>query len=356
MTNLTKSFDDALARLREAVEAGTTPGGVLGVGVGRTVEGVAALGSAETGEHTRPVTEETYFDVASLTKVAATLPVVLGLIADGRLTLESRVVEVLPDFAHGTASPNGSEQRSAVTVEHLLTHTSGLPSHSELWRLGLEPDALRRRFVTAPLSTPPGTHVEYSSVGFMVLGWMVEGLTGKGLDVLLSEYVTEPLGLRHTSFGPLSGDIAATERGTDGRYRVGVVHDENAAALGTATGHAGLFSTAGDLASYLAAWTNPKEDWLPVHLRCASVRDRTASLDGHRGLGWTARHDRYDQLGPAWPDSAVFHSGFTGTSLALDPPSERWVVLLTNDVHFGRGRGWMNALRHAVHTPLAPCR
>ncbi|MGH9104526.1 MAG: serine hydrolase domain-containing protein, partial [Acidimicrobiales bacterium] len=223
------------------------------------------------------------------------------------------------------------------------------------WRLGLAPAELRGRFTGEPLLAPPGRAVEYSDLGFLVLGWLAEAVTGETLDALVARWVSQPLGLISTGFGPRQErDVAATEAGPDGRYRAGVVHDENAAALGYPVGHAGLFSTAADLAAYLGAWTAASDDWLPGGLRGEATRDRTAGLGGHRGLGWTARHDAYDQLGDAWPESAVFHSGFTGTSLALDPPSRRWVVLLTNDIQLGRQRGVINPLRWAVHTALAP--
>jgi CubicO group peptidase (beta-lactamase class C family) len=197
--------------------------------------------------------------------------------------------------------------------------------------------------------------VAYSDIGFLVLGWLIERLTRTALDTLLARHVTGPLQLDATSYGPVDpARCAATEHRPDGTRCRGSVHDEIAAQLDTPAAHAGVFSTAGDLAGYLAAWSALTDAWLPCSLRRQATSDRTSQLDGHRGLGWTARHDAYDQLGDAWPQSAVFHSGFTGTSLALDPPSGRWVVLLTNDVHFGRGRGTINPLRRAVHTALAP--
>lgn len=339
----------AVHALQQAVAARTTPGGVLAAGRGAEVELLEAVGWAETGERSRPMTPDTLFDLASLTKVVATLPVALRLLAEGALALETPVVDVLPAFAGGSAG------RSAVTLEHLLTHTAGLPAHREYWRLGLSPAALRDRLLSEPLEAPPGSRACYSDLGFLALGWIAEAVAGRPLDALVADWVAAPLGLRRTGYGPRAEeDVAATEAGPGGRRRVGTVHDETAAALGAPAGHAGVFAPAGELGAYLAAWLASGEDWLPRELRDAATRDRTSGLGGHRGLGWAARHDRYDQLGDAWPETAVFHSGFTGTSLALDPPSGRWVVLLTNDVHFGRERGFINPLRRAVHTALAP--
>lgn len=345
----------ALSILRGAVDSGATPGGVLAAGWGDETEVLSAYGWAEAGPpgERRAMSTSTVFDLASLTKVVATLPVVLRLLADGRIGLGSKVADLLPGFGTGAAA------RAEVTVEHLLTHTSGLPPHREYWRLGLGSAELRQRFLEEPLELAPGDlpggKVVYSDIGFMLLGWLAEAVTGRSLSSLVSEWVAEPLGLGGTGYGPRpAGDVAATEMGPDGRYIVGVVHDENAACLVAPVGHAGLFSTPGDIATYARAWLSGSEDWLPRRWREEAVRDRTLGLGGHRGLGWVARGDAFDPLGEAWPATAVSHTGFTGTSLAFDPPSGRWVVLLTNDVHFGRGRGTVKELRRAVHEALAP--
>jgi serine-type D-Ala-D-Ala carboxypeptidase len=334
--------------LASAVDAGETPGGVLAAGWGDETELLWAYGWAETVARRRLMNTGTVFDLASLTKVLGTLPVVLRLLADGRLSLESRVAELLPGFN------TGHEERDRVTVEHLLTHTSGLPAHREYWRLELEPPELARRLLEEPLVNPPGSQVVYSDIGFIVLGWVAEAVTGRRLDALVGDWVVAPLGLRHTGYSPAQGDdVAATEPGPDGSSRAGV-HDETAAALSVPVGHAGLFSTAGDLAVYLSAWDSRRGGWLSQAWRQEAVKDRTAGIGGHRGLGWVARGDGFDRLGERWPSTAVSHTGFTGTSLAIDPPSGRWVVLLTNDVHFGRNRGTIKALRLAVHEALAP--
>jgi CubicO group peptidase (beta-lactamase class C family) len=331
------------------VDAGETPGGVLAAGWGNETELLWAYGWAETGACLRPISTSTVFDLASLTKVVGTLPVVLHLLADGRLSLESKVADLLPEFS------TGPEERARVTVEHLLTHTSVLPATSEYWRLGLQPQQLARQLLEEPLVAPPGSQVLYSDIGFIVLGRVAEAVTGRRLDALVEDWVATPLGLGHTGYGAAPGDdVAATEPGPDGSCRLGMVHDETAAALSVPAGHAGLFATAGDLAAYLGAWASNGEEWLPQGWRQEAVRDRTAGLGGHRGLGWVARGDSLDRLGERWPSSAVSHTGFTGTSLAVDPPSGRWVVLLTNDVHFGRDRGTIGALRLAVHEALAP--
>lgn len=338
----------AIDLLQDAVESGELPGWALAAGRGDQVELVRAGGLTGTAEAARPVTADTLFDLASLTKVVATLPVSLALLRDGSIGLDSRVAEILPEF---DCAPGKAE----VTVAHLLTHTSGLPATRPYGTQRLPAATIRERLLAEPLDVPPGTRVAYSDIGFLVLGRVVEQTAGASLDSLLADHVTRPLMLGDTGYGPVDRErAAATERRADGTVCRGSVHDEIAAQLGEPAGHAGVFATVGDLAAYLAAWVSAGDGWLPLALRGQATRDHTSHLGGHRGLGWAARHDPYDQLGDAWPESAVFHSGFTGTSLALDPDSRRWVVLLTNDVHLGRGRGTINPLRRAVHTALAP--
>jgi CubicO group peptidase (beta-lactamase class C family) len=338
----------AIDLLERAVAAGELPGWVLAAGHGDELVVLEAGGLSDTGAAARPVTQDTLFDLASLTKVVATLPIALALLRDGAVRLDSRVVEHLPAF-------DTSEGKAAITVEHLLTHTSGLPATRPYGTQRLPAATIRERLLAEPLEAPPGSRVSYSDIGFLVLGRLVEQVAGATLDSLLADHVTGPLALAATEYGPVDPRrAAATERRPDGTICRGSVHDEIAAQLGGPAAHAGVFATAGDLASYLAAWVSTGDAWLPAELRALATRDHTSHLDGHRGLGWAARHDAYDQLGEDWPPGAVFHSGFTGTSLALDPDSGRWVVLLTNDVHFGRGRGTINPLRRAVHTALAP--
>ncbi len=299
------------------------------------------------------MSERTVFDLASLTKVVATLPVTLRLLQGGHLELGTKVADVLAGFA--SSGDGDDDARRQVTVEHLLTHTSGLPAYRDYWRLGLGAAELAARLVSEPLVSSPGSEVVYSDIGFYLLGRVCETVAGRRLPELVESWVTGPLAMGKTSYGPrLEEEVAATEPGPDGRARVGIVHDETAAALGGVAGHAGLFSTAGDLALYLGAWLAHGDGWLARTWREEAWRDRTEGLGGHRGLGWVARGDAYDQLPENWPTSAVSHTGFTGTSVAFDPPSGRWVVLLTNDVHFGRNRGTIKPIRQAVHGALAP--
>jgi CubicO group peptidase (beta-lactamase class C family) len=290
------------------------------------------------------------FDLASLTKVVATLPSVLILAAAGELDLDSPVCVYVPAFTGA-----GREQ---VTIRQLLCHTSGLPAEVRFWRECSDADAARRALPSTPLVAGPGTRVEYSDVGFMLLGNVVEAASGMTFDAAVAELVTGPLKMTSTRFNPGQQDrrrAAATELGPDGNALVGVVHDENARFFGGVMGHAGLFSTVDDLVLYVRAWLASSSPAALLSRWCGEAcRDQTAGLNGCRGLGWVLRGDAADFLDDSWPPTSVSHTGFTGTSLALDPASRYWAVLLTNDVHFGRGRGTIKGLRQRVHAACGP--
>jgi CubicO group peptidase (beta-lactamase class C family) len=359
VTKAEESQLDAVGRILAAAVTDGAPGGAdvpgLTAAVGRGPRTLAswALGQADTATP-RPMRPDTVFDLASLTKVVATTTVTLALAGQSLIGLDDQVVKHLP-AATQLATPG-------VTVRQLLTHTSGLPSSVNFYEWCAGRDQLLRELYATPLEVPPGTRVAYSDLGFMMLGEMAAAVTGEPLDTLFRRLVAEPLGMADTGYlsdspagGPPAGGFAATEPRADGTPWIGVVHDENARVMGGVAGHAGLFSTAADLAIFAAWWVGHDDGAgpVPAALRRDSERCQTPGLEGHRGLGWVRIGDRYDILGEAWPDSAVSHTGFTGTSLALDAPSGVWVVLLTNDVHYGRSRGIIRPLREAVHAAVA---
>jgi CubicO group peptidase (beta-lactamase class C family) len=263
-----------------------------------------------------------------------------------------------------------------VTIRHLLTHTSGLPDSRKFYEWCSSRDELLHNLFATPLEAPPGTRVTYSDLGFLALGEIVAAVAGEPLDAAVHELVTAPLGMTSTGYTPLSGTglpgtgrsgtspsdprraaapeaFAATERRTDGTPWNGTVHDENARLMGGVAGHAGLFSTVADLATFCAWWVSDASGPVPATLRREAESRQTAGLGGNRGLGWVRSDDRFDILTGSWPPSAVSHSGFTGTSLALDSPSGVWAILLTNSVHFGRDATAVKALRRDFHAAVA---
>lgn len=340
---------EVTAVLTGAVAAGTLPGAVFAGGrPGQPAEFVTVGAAQLRGGPRRPMRGDTLFDLASLTKVVATLPAVLVLAERGDLALADPVRRFLPTFS--------GAGRDDVTVRHLLTHTSGLPAEIKFWQRCTDPAPALTALLAAPLERRPGAAVVYSDVGFMLLGRIVAGVCGAAFDACVADLVTGPLGMTRTCFCPtpdVGRDAAATELQPDGTALTGVVHDENARLFGGVSGHAGLFAPAADLVRYLTgAWLGP--ELLSPATRAEACRLQTAGTGGHRGLGWVLRGDPMDSLGPHWPATSLSHTGFTGTSLAWDPVSGAWAVLLTNDVHFGRARGTIRPLREAVHTACAP--
>ncbi len=349
------------ARLRRAgelvasaVRDGGVPGAVAVVGRGPMTLAGWVAGRADTTQATaRPMTAATLFDLASLTKVVATTTAVLALAGDGRLALDDPAARYLPRF---TALRDG-----AVTIRHLLAHVSGLPDTRKFYQWCSNREELLRDLFATSLQAPPGTRVTYSDLGFLALGEVVAGIAGEPLDAAVRDLVTGPLGMTSTGYTPLADtnwvgapdQFAATEPQEDGTPVSGVVHDENARLMGGVAGHAGLFSVAADLAAFCAWWVGDADIPVPAALRRQAESGQTAGLGGSRGLGWVRGGDRFDILGGHWPASAVSHTGFTGTSLALDSPSGVWAVLLTNSVHFGRDATAVKALRRDFHAAVA---
>jgi CubicO group peptidase (beta-lactamase class C family) len=344
--------------VEDAVATGVIPGAVLAAGIGSAEPALLHVtGDAQRDQQaTRPMTADTIFDLASLTKVAATTPVALRLIAAGNIGLDDPVRRYLPEFA-GLGKEN-------VTVRQLLTHTAGLPDHRKYYEYLDEAGRVRAAALSEPLVCRPGTTFAYSDVGFITLGELCATVAGEALDQLARELVYEPLGMSGTGFRPravLAGRIASTEL-VGGVAKTGVVHDENAEVMGGVAGHAGLFGTAADLARYAAAWAVPDSEAglalrLPAWLTAEALRCQTDGVAGQparRGLGWGLRRDRWDNMGDGWPATGAGHTGFTGTSLSIDPVTGLWTVLLTNAVHFGRGpEHSVVGLRKNVHATTA---
>ena len=336
---------DARLVLESALRDGAIPGAVAAVGVGHRELARWVTGDAERWcGRSRAMTDATVFDLASLTKVTATLPAVLLLVQDGRCSLDDPLTGLLPDL------PLTDDR---LTPRHLLTHTGGLPAHRPFHERVSGLRALVRAAAAEPLERPPGSGVTYSDLGFLLLGAMVAAVAEEPLPAFAARRVFGPLGMSATFEPPAAwlARTAATEV-VDGRPVLGVVHDENAAAGGPGCGHAGLFGTLDDLVRYVRAWVDPGESLVGPPLRAEAVRCATEGMGGARGLGWTCRGDAYDILADGWGPDAVSHTGFTGTSLAFDPRSGRWAVLLTNAVHFGRNRDTIVSLRRRFHAAL----
>ena len=338
---------EAARILRAAARERRVPGAVAVVGKGQATLGTWTVGQADaTAGRTRPMRAGTLFDLASLTKVTGTATAVLALARPGGLGLDDPAGRYLPSFG----------ALRAVTIRQLLSHTSGLPDTRKFYQSCATRGELLRDLEATPLEAAPGTRVTYSDLGFMALGQIVCVVAGEPLDAAVRHLVTGPLGMTRTGYNPLApaADFAATQPRPDGTAWTGVVHDENARLMGGVAGHAGLFAPAADLATFARWWVSDGDSVLPAALRREAERCQTAGLEGCRGLGWVGQGDRFDILRGGWPAGSVSHTGFTGTSLALDAASGWWVVLATNSVQFGRAPERMRALRRELHAVLAP--
>ena len=327
-----------LATIDRIVMRGINAGGYPGaaVVVGRQGYAVFQKGFGKLGwtaSSARVTADRSIYDLASLTKVVGTTTAAMVLYDQGKLDLEAPVSTYLPAFSGGW--------KDSVTVRHLLTHRSGLPAGRDLWRVARTPDEARAAVLSTNLECRPGQCYIYSDLGADVLGFVVEALAGESLDVFLHDKVFEPLGMTDTFFKPadsLTYRIAPTEIAPPRGYPLrGEVHDENAYALGGVAGHAGLFSTAADLSIFAQMMLNGG-----MYNGVRILSDTTVSLftrraAGTRALGWDTA-DGDGGSGKFLDSRAYGHTGYTGTSIWIDPERETFVLLLTNRVHAARAR------------------
>ena len=336
---------DRIARLLGEAVTGGYPAGATVLVVDAEGELFRAFGgwSCVVSEPI-PTSRETIYDLASLTKVVSTVTLVLSLADGGAWALDDPAASFLPGFP-----------QSAITLRQLLTHTSGLPAHRELYRLQGGKQAVRDAVFSEARNAEPGA-VVYSDLGYMLLGWAFEETSGVPLDRAFAETVAAPLGLKRTRFKPPKRErrlIAATELDGDQRLVPGLVwgevHDGNAWALGGVAGHAGLFAPATDLGRFASALLS---DSHPV-LQAATIAEMTSYQAGGppdtRGLGWQLDAGEW---GP-WPRTTYWHTGFTGTSLLVAPELDCAVVLLMGGVHPSRRPERQAALRANIHRVLA---
>ncbi len=327
-----------LAKIDHVIERGIRAGGYPGAAVVVGRKGAAVwergFGRLDWNSSSPSVTpEESIYDLASLTKVIGTTTAIMVLYDEGRIQLDDPVSKYIPEFSGG--------EKDSVTIRLLLEHRSGLPAGRDLWRIAQTPEQARQDVIDTPLEYAPGRGQIYSDLGADMLGFVVEAVSGERLDQFLQEHVFTPLGMNDTFFRPsaaLRDRVAPTEIAPPRGYPLqGEVHDENAYALGGIAGHAGLFSTAADLSVFAQMMLNGGE-YNGVRI----VADSTVALftkraAGSRALGWDTC-DGEGSCGQYLGDRAYGHTGFTGTSIWIDPDREMFVILLTNRVHEARAR------------------
>jgi uncharacterized protein YbbC (DUF1343 family)/CubicO group peptidase (beta-lactamase class C family) len=343
------ALDDAIG---QAIRENRIPGAVLLVGHDGQVVYRKAYGHRAEVPRPEPMTADTIFDCASLTKVVATTSSLMKLLEQGKLRLNDRVTEYLPEFQGG---------KSDITVRNLMTHFSGLRPDLDLdpaWS-GYE-TGIHRALVDKPAG-PPGARFVYSDINFILLGEIVHRLSGEMLPDYAREKVFEPLGMRDTMFQPpasLRPRIAPTELlEKDHLLLRGVVHDPTARYMGGIAGHAGLFSTADDLARFCQMLLD-RGAWLSVPIFSPPAVEKFTTPQSPpdqpilRGLGWDIDSPYSGERGDLFPIGSYGHTGFTGTSVWLDPKSNTYVILLTNAVH-PHARPSITSLRGKVSTIVA---
>lgn len=333
--------------LSEEIKNRTMPGAVIRVKHKGEWVLQEAVGHNSTEQDQVNMTDELLFDVASLTKVMATLPSVLKLLETGDMYLNDRVAYFLPEF--------GKNGKGDVTIRQLLTHSSGLISHRPYFERKLNYESVLKEIFDDQLTYQPDTAVVYSDLGYMLLGEVVKVVSGAPLEEFARETIFEPLRMQQTGFLPKRErqEVAPTEYLDHiGGHKYGIVHDDNTEFMGGVSGHAGLFSTIGDVTKYCEILENEgiyngKKILNPAWLR-KSKENFTPFSEESRGLGWQLRGIGPSPAGDLMSPFAFGHTGFTGTSFYLDPVHETTIILLTNRVYFGRHER-MNRMRPRLH-------
>jgi len=342
----------------DAIARREIPGAVLIVGHDGQVVYRKAYGNRAIEPRPEAMTPDTVFDCASLTKVVATTTAVMQLWEQGKFRMNDPVAKYLPEF--------GQNGKQDITIRQLLVHYSGLAPDLDLTKAweGKE-TAYRMAFEEAP-ERAPGAAFEYSDINFVVLGALVERLSGESLDAYAAKHIFASLGMKETRFVPLSSwgpriaptRIAPTEEDENHHLLRGVVHDPTARRMGGVAGHAGLFSTADDLAIFAQALLDGGRGVLtPATIAKMTAPQQPVNGTAVRGFGWDIDSPLSSNRGELLPVGGYGHTGFTGTSLWIDPATKTYIVLLTNAVHMNalpaKEKGSAASLRTKVATAVA---
>jgi uncharacterized protein YbbC (DUF1343 family)/CubicO group peptidase (beta-lactamase class C family) len=343
--------------VNDAIAQQQIPGAVLIVGHNGQIVYRKAYGSRAIVPRQEAMTLDTVFDCASLTKVIATTTAIMQLWEQGKFRMNDPVAKYIPEFAQ-----NGKQD---ITIRQLLVHYSGLPEDLDLvTKWGGKDAAYRMAFELAP-ERPPGAAFVYSDINFIVLGALVERLSGESLDQYAQRHIFGPLGMKETRFLPPSSwepRIAPTEEDENHRLLRAVVHDPTARRMGGVAGHAGVFSTADDLAIFAQALLDGGRGVLtPPTIAKMTAPQQPVNGTTLRGFGWDIDSPFSTNRGELLPVGSFGHTGFTGTSLWIDPTTKTYIVLVTNAVHMNvvpevlakKEKGSAAALRTKIATAVA---
>ena len=318
--------------IQNEIKLGTIPGAVILVSKNGHPVLHEAFGSSILIPKAEKMRSDTIFDLASLTKVVATLPAILKLASQKVIRLDSRMSDFFPE------SPNGS----SITITDLLTHTSGLPAHRRYYERQLSFNEAVKEILKEDEQFTRGSKVIYSDLGFILLTKVVEKAAGTPFKNFVHQEIFSKLGMANTGFNPIGKPscYAATEYDEISKqYKRGTVHDGNAEAMGGISGHAGLFSTAEDLHKFALMIENngmtQNGELIAPHLIELSRKNLTAFDEESRGMGWQVNGSKTKIIscGSRFPEKAYGHTGYTGTSIWFDPDRMLHIIILTNRVH-----------------------
>jgi len=332
-------FADAFKVLAQAIKQHVFPCASVAITHSGRLVALKTFGRFTYDENSPTVTPETIFDIASVSKVLATTSMAMILYERGLLDLDAPVTGIVPEFAGEDA------QRREVTFRMLLAHSSGLPAYEKLFLRAQTREGLIREALRVPLKAPPGTHSEYSDVGFIILGLALERLADEPLDRFCQHEVFAPLGMLQTTFTPPASWKSHTPPTADDRTfrkRViqGEVYDENASVMSGVAAHAGLFSTASDVATFAHAMLNGGASIVRPETLAVFTQRENFPVGTSRALGWDTP-SAPSQSGKYFSPSSYGHLGYTGTSLWIDPERQLSVTLLTN-------RTWPDSSNQAI--------
>ena len=342
-----KKLQHVVQLTKDGINNGYFPGAAVAVGSKEGIYFIEHFGNRSLYPEKLPLEYDTLFDMASLTKVMATTPLLIRFLEEGKISLYDKV----SDYVEIT------EEKKEINILNLLTHTAGFKPHVLFEKVCTSYKDAIKYIAQAPLEYKTGSRVLYSDFSFILLGYILQQIGGDTLDNLCRKYVFQPLGLENTTFNPISKMAVATELDkATGEMLVGKVHDENARFFGGVSGHAGLFSTIEDTAKYASMLINGGKingkPFLSKNGFNSMIRNYTAGLDEDRALGWFIKADKISSGGDLISPHAFGHTGFTGTSIWVDIENDIFAVLLTNRVHPTRDNTHIIRFRRLFHNAV----
>ncbi|MEI8186494.1 MAG: serine hydrolase domain-containing protein [Chlorobiaceae bacterium] len=339
--------------VNNAVKEGVFPGASLAVIYKNKVVFHKAFGKLTYDQHSTPADTTTMYDLASLTKAVVTTCIAMQLVERDSLNLQAPVSSYLPAFT--------GKGKDKITIEHLLRHTSGLRAHTLFSKTCSTPRQLFSTIASDTLLSKPGTKTLYSDLGFMLLGRIIETITGSTLDANFHNRFAEPLGMKSTMFIPpqsVTMRIAPVEKDTLWPFTVPrpLVHDQNAALLGGVAGHAGLYSTTADLINLVTMLMNGGRVNNHTYIHPATLERFFAKNESERALGWDIRSsDGHSSAGEYYSNSSYGHLGYTGTSIWIDPENKLAVIFLSNRVYPSSANIKIRSFRPLLHNTVGSC-